>query len=367
MPRDETHRPLIVDGHQDIAWSTLTFGRNYLRAAAETRQLERGTEIPAWQGDTLLGWPDYQQGRIAVIFVSLFASPLRHQCAAWDTLCYRDISQAKSLYQAQVDLYWRLADDHPDAFRLIMASQDLSALLAAWEAPSPEEGYPVGLVIAMEGAEAVESPLALEAWWEQGVRVIGPAWAANRYCGSANEPGPLTREGFLLLETMAEIGFGLDLSHMAEEAALMALDYFPGTILATHSNAAALVKAPDERFLSDRVIRRLIEREGVVGIVPANRFLRSDWEYLGGRQTVRLERVVAQIDHICQLAGDAGRVGLGSDYDGGFGLQSVPGEIDSIADLQKLVPLLSERGYTGSDIEAIMGGNWLDKLKGILP
>jgi membrane dipeptidase len=76
---------------------------------------------------------------------------------------------------------------------------------------------------------------------------------------------------------------------------------------------------------------------------------------------------VAQIDYICQLAGDARHVGLGSDFDGGFGLQSVPVEVDSIADLQKLSPLLAEKGYTDEDIAAILGENWRTRLQCSLP
>jgi membrane dipeptidase len=60
-------------------------------------------------------------------------------------------------------------------------------------------------------------------------------------------------------------------------------------------------------------------------------------------------------------------VGIGSDFDGGFGLQSVPAEIDSIADLRKLIPLLSQKGYTEADISAILGGNWLVYLQNTLP
>jgi membrane dipeptidase len=67
------------------------------------------------------------------------------------------------------------------------------------------------------------------------------------------------------------------------------------------------------------------------------------------------------------LAGDAKHVGIGTDFDGGFGLQSVPAEINTIADLQKLVPLLGKRGYTRNEITAIMGENWLSLLKETLP
>ena len=63
----------------------------------------------------------------------------------------------------------------------------------------------------------------------------------------------------------------------------------------------------------------------------------------------------------------AAQVGVGSDFDGGFGLQSAPVEIDTIADLQKIIPLLAEKGYTETDIAAIMGQNWINLLHQALP
>jgi membrane dipeptidase len=76
---------------------------------------------------------------------------------------------------------------------------------------------------------------------------------------------------------------------------------------------------------------------------------------------------VAHIDYICQRAGDARHVGIGSDFDGGFGKESVPAEIDNIADLQLIAPLLAEKGYNDEDIAAILGGNWLAFLRRTLP
>ena len=142
---------------------------------------------------------------------------------------------------------------------------------------------------------------------------------------------------------------------------------YPGNVLASHSNALALLKGSDSnRHLSDRVIQGIIARDGVIGIVPLNTFLRAGWKRGDARELVSLDHVVAQIDHVCQMAGDARHVGIGSDFDGGFGLQSVPPEIDTIADLNKLVPLLIEKGYTEEDVEAIMGGNWLQVIRQVL-
>jgi membrane dipeptidase len=155
---------------------------------------------------------------------------------------------------------------------------------------------------------------------------------------------------------------------MDEEAALQALDVYPGTILASHSNAATLLKGVEtNRHLSQRLMRGLIERDGVIGVVPLNGFLIPGWRPRDGREAARLDMVVAQIDHICQMAGDARHAGLGTDFDGGYGVQSAPADVDTIADLQKIVPLLVEKGYGQDDIAAILGGNWLNCLRRFLP
>jgi membrane dipeptidase len=72
-----------------------------------------------------------------------------------------------------------------------------------------------------------------------------------------------------------------------------------------------------------------------------------------------LEFSVRHIDHICQLAGNAKHVAIGSDLDGGYGTEQSPQELDTIADLQRLRPLLQQHGYTETDIEGIFHANWL--------
>ena len=390
----------LIDAHQDLAWNALTFGRDYTRSAAETRRIEQetGSSAPARNGDTTLGWPEYQRGRVAVIFSTLYVSPAKQKMGDWDTEFYRDYNEAHTRYMAQVDFYHKLTDDHPDKFRLIQSRSDLVEVLAEWtstdqrfidsasqqtsttnqqttQSPNPpienqQFTPPTSLIILMEGAEGVREPAELEAWWARGVRLIGLAWAGTRFCGGTREPGPLTKDGYALLDGMASFGFALDLSHMDEEAALQALDYYPSTIIASHSNAATLLKDfPTNRHLPDPVIRGVIERDGVIGIVPANGFLKVGWRYKSGsrKEEVTLQHVLAHIDYICQLAGDAKHVGIGSDFDGGFGLQAVPAEIDTIADLHKLVPMLAEKGYSDANIANIFGLNWQRILEKTLP
>ena len=122
-----------------------------------------------------------------------------------------------------------------------------------------------------------------------------------------------------------------------------------------------------ERHFTDAVIRGLFERRGVMGVIPFNSFLVPGWTPADGQQAVPLEMVSAQIDYLCQMAGDSQHAALGTDFDGGFGWPAVPDGIVTIADLQKIVPMLAQRGYNEQDIENIFGGNWRRFLERALP
>lgn len=360
-------KPYIIDAHEDLAYNMLTFRRDYTRAAHDTRSLEAGSFPPTVNGDTLLGYPDYTRGNVAVVFGTLFAGPRRRSEGEWDFLSYRDENEAHRSYRSEVDAYERLTDEHSHMFRLIRARADLARLMADRD-QAAEDTAPVGLVMLMEGAEGVRSIAELDEWWELGVRIIGPAWAGTRFCGGTGEPGPLTMQGRELLAGMADRGFVLDLSHMDAAAALQALDLYPGQIIASHANPYSMVKRRvSNRFLPDEVVDRLLERDGVIGIVPFNRFLNDGWEKTDPKEKVSLREVAAHMDYICQRAGDARHVALGSDFDGGYGVRSVPAEVDTIADLQLLCPILAEMGYTETDVAAILGGNWRSKLEASLP
>lgn len=361
---------LIIDSHQDLAWNMLTYGRDYTRSVAETRRLEAGTLVPERNGECLIGWPEYQQGKVAVVFSTLYATPAR-KMEAGDTIVYKDSETAHRLYRDQMDVYRRLADSHPDKFRLISSTRELDSVIEHWSNPELDaDGHPVGLIYLMEGADGIRSPHELSEWWDMGLRLIGLAWAGTRYCGGTGEPGPLTDEGRQLISAMADYNFILDLSHMDPAAAYESLDRYEGPVMATHANCAALMRGSEtNRHLPDDVIHGLIERDGVVGVIPLNTFLKVGWTRKGGsrREEVHLDALIAHIDHICQLAGSSEHAAIGSDFDGGFGLQSVPPGLDSIADLQVIAAKLMERGYSETDAANVLGGNWLRFLRKNLP
>lgn len=359
---------IVVDAHEDIAWNMLNFNRDYTGPVSEIRRLEAGGVVPERNGTALLGWDAWQRGRVAVVFATIHAAPHRRRGGSWNTQAYTTVQEASRIYAEQLDTYHRLADTHGDQFQLIQTKQDLTRVLESWEADPPLEP-PVGLVILMEGADCLASPEELEQWRARGVRIVGPAWAGTRYAGGTGEPGPFTDLGLELMEVMADLGVILDLSHLAEEAALQALERFPGTLIASHSNARSLVKGSDhpDRHLSDDTIRMIAERGGVVGVVPYNRFLRGGWQPSDGRERVTPEDLIAQIDHICQLTGSAEHVGIGSDFDGGFGLEKVPRGFNSVADLITLDKGLGEYGYTPDQVQQVLGANWLRILMHALP
>jgi membrane dipeptidase len=361
--------PIIVDAHADIAYNMLKYGRDYTRSAHETRRFEAAGPNVLDNEDALIGWSDYQRGQVAVVFATLFAMPARWHKSGNDLQVYRTFDEAHKLYREQLLTYHRMTDSIPDKFRLVTSVRDLELILDHWADPSPERGHPVGMVVLMEGAEGIRDLSELEEWHELGLRLIGPAWVGTRYSGGWREPGPLTKDGRKLLSAMADYNFILDLSHMDEKAALEALDIYRGPIVSTHGNCRALLPGDDSnRHLSDRVIEGIIERDGVMGVAVFNSYLKTGWLVeKNRREEVPLRCVADHIDHICQIAGDALHTGIGSDFEGGFGLQSVPPEIDTVADLQNLVSLLLARGYSDTDAANILGGNWITRLKRDLP
>ena len=362
---------IIIDAHEDLAYNMLTFGRDYRRSVSETRKIEENSPIPARAGQTLLGWPEYQKGRVVVVFGTIFILPAAHSSGVWDYLAYSTFAEAEKLIWQQMDLYTQLAEANPEQFQIVQSQHDFHRILDLWNQTSRagvETGRPVGIVLLMEGAEGLENVNDLERLWKAGVRIIGPVWAGTRFCGGSYHPGGFTAEGYALLRKMAEVGFTLDVSHMTEQSVLQALDSYPGPVIASHANARALlVGDTGERHLTDEAIRWLCDRDGVIGVLPYNKFLRPDWEPEDGREGILLDFLVDHIDHICQIAGNALHVGIGSDFDGGFGKHQVPNGIDSVADLQKIKTLLVERGYSSSDVEAVLNGNWRRYLERTLP
>ena len=64
---------IIVDAHQDIAWNTACYGRDYRISAVKHRE----NEIRQTWDKAMLGLPDAMLGRVGIVFSTLFAMPAK--------------------------------------------------------------------------------------------------------------------------------------------------------------------------------------------------------------------------------------------------------------------------------------------------
>ena len=219
----------------------------------------------------------------------------------------------------------------------------------------------------MESADSILSPVQLVEWFNAGLRLLGPAHQGmGRYVGGTGVEDGFTEAGLELLAMMDKLNLILDMTHLTDRAFWQALDHFGGAIAASHNNCRALVS--HQRQFSDGQIKEIIMRGGIIGVAFDAWMLKPGW--IKGESSnagVSMETVADHIDHICQLAGNAHHVGIGSDLDGGFGKEQSPCDVNTIADLQKLIPILRQRGYTDSNIQHIMHENWLNLLRRVWP
>ena len=319
---------MIVDAHLDIGWNAISAGRGFV-----------GPPAPRY----LVSRPSLVGAEVGLVFATLYTAPARAGRSMRTRFVYENAHEANLMATAEVN-YYRSCD-----LQLIGDRAELAAYARGWK-----KGR-LAAVLLMEGADPIETPAQLGAWTDRGVRIIGPAWGATRYSGGTGAPGGLTELGRQLLKAMRRKHVILDLSHMADQAVADAFSMWRGPIMASHSNARAIV--PGDRQLTDVSVAEIARRGGVVGVSFYSHHLRSS-----GRAT--LNDVVKHIVHHARAAGGPEHVGLGTDLDGGFDARYAP--IDSLAKLKELPPRLRLH-FNRSQVEGIMGNNWLDFLNKSLP
>jgi membrane dipeptidase len=113
------------------------------------------------------------------------------------------------------------------------------------------------------------------------------------------------------------------------------------------------------------MIRHIANRGGVIGINFYQKFLLPPSEF--GKRRATLADIIPHIKHICDLAGSARHVGIGTDMDGGLGREQIPIEIQTSADLPRMADALAAANFSDADINAIMHGNWLRFFRDALP
>lgn len=346
---DFLEKLFMIDSHEDIAWNA-GLGRDFLEPAASWRaRVNDGAKF----GQRLVTLPDLLDSPVRLVIGTIFALPTRAASMfESDSPTYSNDYQAHQIGLDQLEFYNRLAAQDSRVV-MIRTLPDLEKHLANLTLGINQ----LGLIASMEGADPIVRPSELAEWVGKGLRLIGPAWRSTRYCGGTGEPGPLTPLGYELLAEMERQGVILDLSHMAEESFNNSLDAFHGPVIASHSNCRHYVNT--DRQLSDEMLRRLIERDGVIGVVLFNRFLVPPED----QRTPGLEDVIRHMSRICDLAGHTRAVAIGTDWDGGFGGEAIPTPLTGLNDLPLLAEALLKHGFSEEDVKGIFHGNWIRVLR----
>jgi membrane dipeptidase len=352
---------LIVDAHLDLSMNALEWNRDLTQPVAVINAREAGLTDKPDRGLATVSLPELRRGQVGLVVatqIARFVAP-DNPLPGWH-------SPAQAWAQTQGQLAWYQAMEAAGEMVQVNNLATLEQHLALWaDATTPAERKPIGYILSLEGADSIVTVDYLERAYASGLRAVGPAhYGPGRYAQGTDATGGLGPQGRPLLREMERLGIILDATHLCDNSFWEALDHFGGPVWASHNNCRALVN--HNRQYSDEQIKALAARGAVIGAALDAWMMVPNW--VRGQSTplglhCNLEVAVDHIDHICQLTGSAQHVGIGTDLDGAFGREQCPYDLETIADLQKLPALLSKRGYSPTDIEGMLHGNWLRFLR----
>jgi membrane dipeptidase len=343
-----------IDAHLDLSMNAMEWNRD-LRLPAKklnAREQARGLTDKPDRGNAVVSFPDLRRGEIGLVVatqIARFVAP-DNPLPGWN-------SPEQAWSQTQAQLHWYRTMEEAGELVQVVDTAGLDAHVACWQETLAAGGdtsrLPIGYILSLEGAFAA------------GLRALGPAhYGPGRYAHGTDASAPLNAAGRELLAEMDRLGLILDATHLCDVAFWEALDLFAGPVWASHNNCRALVH--HNRQFSDEMIKALVDRGAVIG-GPLDAWMMVPGWIRGTSQPQEmhcdLEVMLDHLDHICQIAGNADHVGVGSDLDGAFGREQAPHDLETIADLARLPALLARRGYPPADIEKVMHGNWLRFLR----
>ena len=349
-----------IDAHLDLSMNAMEWNRDLTRPLAEINAREQGMTDKPDRGNATVSLPELRKGNVGLVVatqIARFVEP-DNPLPGWH-------SPHQAWAHTQAQLAWYRTMEKQGELKQIRDWQGLEAHLAYWNTGEDKSQKAIGYILSLEGADSIVTLDYLEIAYANGLRALGPAhYGPGRYAYGTDASLPLSQQGKDLLRKMDELGIILDATHLCDLAFWDALDNFQGPIWASHNNCRTLVD--HNRQFSDEMIKALIARGAVIGGVFDAWMLSPGWirgESTPKERNVTLASLLDHLDHICQLAGNANHIGIGSDLDGAFGREQCPSDLESIADLQKIPDLLLARGYSEEDVQKVMHGNWLQFLK----
>ncbi|MEO6314966.1 MAG: dipeptidase [Chitinophagaceae bacterium] len=255
-------------------------------------------------------------------------------------------------------------------------------------------------MMGVEGGHMIEDRMDyLDTLFKKGARYMtltwnnSTSWASSAADETKNKlpfgTKGLTNFGKEIVRHMNSLGMMVDISHVGEQTFWDVIQTTTKPVIASHSCAWSLCPVP--RNLKDDQIKAIGKNGGVIDINFYSGFLDSnyaprkeaflqahqaeqdslkqmkmpyyeidDWlakKYPAEANNLRppLSLLVDHIDHIVQMIG-VDHVGLGSDFDG---IESAPKELNDVSDMPLITKALLERGYSRTDVEKILGGNFI--------
>ncbi len=349
-----------IDAHLDLSMNALEWNRDLTRPVSEINAREKGLMDKPDRGNATVSLPALREGNIGLVVatqIGRYVAP-NNPLPGWH-------SPEQAWAQTQGQLAWYQAMVEKGEMTQIRNLGDLDLHVELWNDGKEVSEKPVGFILSLEGADSIVNLDYLEKAYESGLRALGPAhYGPGRYAFGTDASSPLSPHGKELVKKMDELGIILDATHLCDLAFWDALEIYQGPVWASHNNVRALVD--HNRQFSDEMIKALVDRGAVIGGAFDAWMLSPGWirgESSPRERNVTIATVLDHLDHICQIAGNADHIGIGSDLDGAFGTEQSPYDLETIADLQKIPDLLRQRGYSESDVNKVMHGNWLNFLK----
>ena len=335
----------ILDAHLDLSMNAMEWNRDLTRSVAEIRDREQGQTDKPDRGQGTVALPDMRRGKIGICVATQIARYVKpsNNLQGW-------YSPEQAWAQTQGQLSWYRAMEERGELLQIKNAEALNAHAELW-ANDPPADTPIGYILSLEGADSIITPERLECSYAQGLSALGPAhYGPGTYAQGTAHTGGLGSRGRELLQEMDRLGMILDATHLCDDSFWEAMDIFQGPVWASHNNCRALV--PNDRQFSDEQIRCLIERGAVIGGVGCLD-VGADWQRgLTTPKGIRCETRACDRSHGSHLP-TGGECPAYRYWDGsGWRLwaRAKSGDLDTIADLQRLPGMLAERGYAKADI-----------------
>tara|TARA_B100000767_G_C19734207_1_gene523134 strand:+ start:744 stop:1808 length:1065 start_codon:yes stop_codon:yes gene_type:complete len=347
---------LIFDAHLDLAMNALEWNRNLILSVKEIQHKEQFLKDKPDRGKGTVSLDAMRKGNIGLCVATQIARYVKpeNNLPGWN-------SPEQAWAQTQGQLAWYRAMEDINEMTQIKSKEDLENHILNWN-NNPKK--PIGYILSLEGADSIISMEHLHKSYEDGLRAIGPAhYGPGTYAYGTDSSGSIGAKGRKLLDEIEKLNLILDATHLCDISFWETMERFSGPVWASHNNCRSLV--PNERQFDDKQIKELIKRKAIIGVCLDAWMIIPDWKRgisTPKGRNLSLENIVDHIDHICQLSGDCNHVGIGSDLDGAFGNEQCPYDLNTIADLQKIKPILKNRGYSELDIEKIFHENFINFL-----